>query len=190
MRKLGAYIQIQLTAFLCIGNLLIAVDVNGVVTDQDGRSLPGANIMVEGTNIGSASDSEGRFTFQYEPEGDFVIVVSYIGYSSFRQTYQTGAALTDLTIVLEQGNLFGQEVKVMARKKEERIKEVPISMVAMRKETIEDMGATSIEDLTVMVPNVFVRENPSVDNFNIRGIAGGARNPEWQQMKAFSLMVL
>ena len=37
MRKLGAYIQIQLTAFLCIGNLLIAVDVNGVVTDQDGR---------------------------------------------------------------------------------------------------------------------------------------------------------
>ena len=54
---------------------------------------------------------------------------------------------------------------------------MPISMVAMRKETIEDMGATSIEDLTVMVPNVFVRENPSVDNFNIRGIAGGARNP-------------
>ena len=45
MRKLGAYIQIQLTAFLCIGNLLIAVDVNGVVTDQDGRSLPGANII-------------------------------------------------------------------------------------------------------------------------------------------------
>ena len=177
MRKLGAYIQIQLTAFLCIGNLLIAVDVNGVVTDQDGRSLPGANIMVEGTNIGSASDSEGRFTFQYEPEGDFVIVASFIGYSSFRQTYQASNDLKDLTIVLDQGNLFGQEVTVMARKKEETIKDVPISMVAMRKETIEDMGATSIEDLTVMVPNVFVREESSVDNFNIRGISGGARNP-------------
>ena len=95
MRKLGAYIQIQLTAFLCIGNLLIAVDVNGVVTDQDGRSLPGANIIVEGTNIGSASDSEGRFNFQYEPEGDFVIVASFIGYSSFRQTYQASDDLKD-----------------------------------------------------------------------------------------------
>ena len=177
MRHMGANIQIQLVAFLCIGNLLMAVDVNGIVTDQDGRSLPGANIMVEGTTIGSASDSEGRFTFQYELEGDFVIVASYIGYSSFRQTYQASDALIDLTIVLDQGNLFGQEVTVMARKKEETIKEVPISMVAMRKETIEDMGATSIEDLTVMVPNVFVREDPSVDNFNIRGISGGARNP-------------
>ncbi|SVB19703.1 uncharacterized protein METZ01_LOCUS172557, partial [marine metagenome] len=84
MRKLVAYIQIQLTVFLCIGNLLMAVDVNGIVTDQDGRSLPGANIIVEGTNIGSASDSEGRFSFQFESEGDFVIVASYIGYSSFR----------------------------------------------------------------------------------------------------------
>ena len=172
MKRMGANIQIQLAAFFCIVNLLMAVDVNGIVTDQDGRSMAGANIIIEGTNIGSASDSEGRFSFQFEPEGDFVIVASYIGYSSFRQTYQASDALMDLTIVLDQGNLFGQEVTVMARKKEETIKEVPISMVAMRKETIEDMGATSIEDLTVMVPNVFVRENPSVDNFNIRGISG------------------
>ena len=58
MRHMGANIQIQLAAFLCIGNLLMAVDVNGIVTDQDGRPLPGANIIVEGTNIGSASDSD------------------------------------------------------------------------------------------------------------------------------------
>ena len=86
MRQICANIQIQLTVLFCISNLLIAVDVNGVVTDQDGRLLPGANIIVEGTNIGSASDSEGRFTFQYDLEDDFVIVVSYIGYSSYRQT--------------------------------------------------------------------------------------------------------
>ncbi len=103
MRKLGAYIQIQLTAFLCISNLLMAVDVNGIVTDQDGRPLPGANIMVEGTNIGSASDSEGRFSFQFEPEGEFVIVASYIGYSSYRQTCKVGDDLTDLTICWSRG---------------------------------------------------------------------------------------
>ncbi len=155
----------------------MAVEVSGVVTDQDGVPLSGANIMIEGTTTGSASDTEGRFSFTYEADGEFIIVVSYIGFSSYRQTHGAGDSVTDLTIVLDQGNLFGQEVTVMARKKEETIKEVPISMVAMRKETIEDMGATSIEDLTVMVPNVFVRENPHVDNFNIRGIAGGARNP-------------
>ena len=174
---MGANIQFQLTTLLYIGNLLMAVDVNGIVTDQDGRSLPGANIMVEGTNIGSASDSEGRFTFQYEPVGDFVIVASYIGYSSFRQTYQTGDDLTDLTIMLDQGKLFGQMVVVTARKREETIKEVPVSMVSIREETIRDMGASSLGDLTAVVPNVFVYDGESGTEFNIRGIAGGARNP-------------
>ena len=158
-------------------NFLLAIEVSGIVIDQDGRPLPGANVMIEGTETGSASDTEGQFSFMYDTEEEFVIVVSYIGYGSYRQAYGSGDDLTDLTIVLDQGNLFGQEVTVMARKKEEAIKEVPISMVAMRKETIEDMGATSIEDLTVMVPNVFVREDPDVASFIIRGIEGGARNP-------------
>ena len=177
MRKLIVYTPIQLVFILCMTNFLLAIEVSGLVTDQNGRPLPGANIIIEGTEIGSASDTEGRFSFTYDTDEEFVIVVSYIGYGSYRQTYESGDDLTDLTIVMDQGNLFGQEVTVMARKKEEAIKEVPISMVAMRKETIEDMGATSIEDLTVMVPNVFVREDPDVASFTIRGIEGGARNP-------------
>ena len=175
--RLIVKIPLQLAFIVTIANFLFALEVSGIVTDQNGRLLPGANIMIEGTDVGSASDSEGRFSFAYEANGDFVIVVSYIGYASYRQLYGIGDVVTDLTIVLDQGNLFGQEVTVMARKKEETIKEVPISMVAMRKETIEDMGATSIEDLTAMVPNVFVREDPDVDSFTIRGIEGGARNP-------------
>ena len=177
MRRLIVPIPLQLVFILSITNMLLAVQISGLVTDQDGVPLPGANILIEGTSTGSASDPEGRFSFTYEAEGDFIIVVSYIGFSSYRQNYSAEDALSDLTIILDQGKLFGQEVTVMARKKEEAIKEVPISMVAMRRETIEDMGATSIEDLTTMVPNVFVRENPDVDSFTIRGIEGGARNP-------------
>ena len=188
MRKLIVYTPIQLVFILCMTSFLLAIEVSGLVTDQNGRPLPGANIMIEGTEIGSASDTEGRFSFTYDTDEEFVIVVSYIGYGSYRQTYESGDDLTDLTIVMDQGNLFGQEVTVMARKKEEAIKEVPISMVAMRKETIEDMGATSIEDLTVMVPNVFVREDPDVASFTIRGIEGGARNPGMGTTEGLSLI--
>ncbi len=177
MRRLIVPISLQFIFIFSMVNILMAVEISGIVTDQDGVPLPGANIMIEGTATGSASDSDGRFLFTYQADGDFIIVASYIGFSSYRQTYGAGDIVSDLTIVLGQGNLFGREVTVMARKKEEAIKEVPISMVAMRKETIEDMGATSIEDLTTMVPNVFVREDPDVDSFTIRGIEGGARNP-------------
>ena len=137
-------LSIQLVFIFCMTNFLLAIEVSGIVIDQDGRPLPGANVMIEGTETGSASDTEGQFSFMYDTEEEFVIVVSYIGYGSYRQAYGSGDDLTDLTIVLDQGNLFGQEVTVMARKKEEAIKEVPISMVAMRKETIEDMGLSLI----------------------------------------------
>ena len=80
MRKLIVYTPIQLVFIFCMTNFLLAIEVSGLVTDQNGRPLPGANIMIEGTEIGSASDTEGRFSFTYDTDDEFVIVVSYIGY--------------------------------------------------------------------------------------------------------------
>ena len=162
---------------LFIAGFLSGQNISGVVYDQDGSPLAGANVIVERGNIGAATDLNGAFSFSFVPKKDFILAVSYIGYQTDRRSMRIDDPLTGLEFTLIQGNLFGQEVTVMARKKEEKIKDVPISMVAIRKETIEDMGATSIEDLTVMVPNVFVREDAAVEDFNIRGIDGGARNP-------------
>src|SRR5690606_20251173 len=39
----------------------IAVEVTGVVTDQNGESLPGVSILEMGTNNGTVSDIDGRF---------------------------------------------------------------------------------------------------------------------------------
>ena len=63
MKRLIVYLPLQLVFILSITNFLLAVEVSGIVTDQDGVFLPGANIMIEGTATGSASDSEGRFSF-------------------------------------------------------------------------------------------------------------------------------
>ena len=163
--------------FLFISEILVGQNISGVVTDQDGSPLTGANVIVEGTSVGGATNSEGIFDFSFKPEGDFTIFVSYIGYQTVRKTILKNETITDLHFTLIHGNLFGNEVTVLARKREEMIKEVPISMVAIREETITDMGATSIEDLTAAVPNVFAYDKQSETGFNIRGITGGARNP-------------
>ena len=105
MRRLIVYLPLQLVFILSITNFLLAVEVSGIVTDQDGVSLPGANIMIEGTEIGSASDTEGRFSFTYDTDEEFVIVVSYIGYGSYRQTYESGDDLTDLTDSVDTSQL-------------------------------------------------------------------------------------
>ena len=57
MRKLIVCSSIQLVFIFCMTNFLLAIEVSGIVIDQDGRPLPGANVMIEGTETGSASDT-------------------------------------------------------------------------------------------------------------------------------------
>ena len=78
MRRLIVYLPLQLVFILSITNFLLAVEVSGIVTDQDGVSLSGAIIMIEGTTTGSASDSEGQFSFAYESDGEFVMTADAV----------------------------------------------------------------------------------------------------------------
>lgn len=56
------------------------VTLTGVVKDAQGLSIPGANIVVKGTTIGTVTDLDGNFSLQV-PVGS-VIEVSYVGYVS------------------------------------------------------------------------------------------------------------
>lgn len=54
--------------------------VTGKVTSPDDPDgLPGANVLVKGTDIGAVTDLDGNFTIQL-PAGRNVLVVSFIGY--------------------------------------------------------------------------------------------------------------
>ena len=163
--------------FFSLTAYIMCQDISGVVYDQNGSPLAGANVIIAGTNSGAATDVDGVFSFPYTPSGNFTLIISYIGYKMVKMDFLPSDPLTNLKFTLIQGKLFGKEVTVFARKREETIKEVPISMVSIREETITDMGATSIEDLTAIVPNVFAYDTQSETGFNIRGITGGARNP-------------
>lgn len=53
--------------------------VKGVVTDETGLSVIGANVFVEGTSLGTITDMDGNFSLEV-PSVNAVLVVSYIGY--------------------------------------------------------------------------------------------------------------
>jgi hypothetical protein len=56
-------------------------EISGVVCDQDGEVLVGANILVMGTTVGTITDEQGHFTLQL-PQGATRLDVSYVGYTS------------------------------------------------------------------------------------------------------------
>src|SRR6187431_2976266 len=60
--------------------------VTGTVTDKsDNSPLAGVNIVAKNTGTGTASDAEGRFSFQV-PTSVTTLVVSFVGYESMEVT--------------------------------------------------------------------------------------------------------
>lgn len=57
--------------------------ISGVVTDaKSGESIIGANIVIEGTSIGAASDIDGNFTIQNVKPGTYNLSISFITYKT------------------------------------------------------------------------------------------------------------
>jgi len=80
--------------------------ITGVVVDRDvNETLPGANVVVEGTTIGSITDLDGRYSFQ-APAGTFSIVASFVGYEPVIREVTLAAGQT-ITVNFELGTVIG-----------------------------------------------------------------------------------
>lgn len=76
---------------------IIAIDVSGIVTDPQGEPLIGVNIQVKGSNQGTATDIDGRFSLE-DLDNDAVLVISYIGYQT-QEVAVNGQSSLSITMV-------------------------------------------------------------------------------------------
>ena len=79
----------NLAVSLLLSTGLFAQAVVGVVLDADSEPLVGANVVVEGTDLGGGPDSEGNFTIDIV-SGDYTLTAAYIGYVPNRKSVSVG----------------------------------------------------------------------------------------------------
>ena len=82
--------------------------ISGVVLDENGGPLPGANVVIENTSTGVSTDFDGNFTIN--ANSGQVLVISYIGYTS---EYITVGNQDSVTVSLQLDNEL-EEVVVTA----------------------------------------------------------------------------
>jgi len=81
---------------------------------------------------------------------------------------QTGAAGSEFVL---------EEIVVTARRREESMQEIPISVVAVSAQEIEQLGIQNMGDLTQSVPNFTFQNRGSIlGNFGMRGIVTNIAN--------------
>ena len=56
--------------------------IKGMVVDSNDEPLPGVNIMLEGTSLGSITDLNGSFTLNVKNNKRLLLIASYIGFST------------------------------------------------------------------------------------------------------------
>ena len=77
------------------------------------------------------------------------------------------------------------EVIVTATRRAESIQDVPVSVVAMSAEDLDDLGAINVADVSAYIPNMEFVSNGVRSNFYIRGIGSGPTHSIEQSVGRF-----
>ncbi|MFQ5677749.1 MAG: carboxypeptidase-like regulatory domain-containing protein, partial [bacterium] len=112
MKKLNG---IFLTLLFCLFSFSAAMaqnlEISGTVTEAlTGDPLPGANISVKGTNLGTATNVNGDFTMTLPYANQVTLVVSFIGFIT--QEVTVNQSTSSLNISMDEDVLKVSEVVV------------------------------------------------------------------------------
>ena len=83
-------------------------NLSGVIKDESGEPVIGANIMIKGSTTGSISDMDGRFSLQVP--SDAILLVTYVGYIS-QEINVKGRSRIDITLK-EDTEVLGEIVVI------------------------------------------------------------------------------
>lgn len=114
--------------------------MNGYVKDAKSKeTLIGASISIEGTKVGGKTNKNGYFTISNIPPGDFVVIISYIGYERLQQkiNFVKGTSLRK-DFELKIGGVVSEGISVSAEREVEK-RQISISKVNIPIEQIKDI---------------------------------------------------
>lgn len=75
------------------------ITISGTVKDETGQPVPGANILLKGSSVGTTSDANGRYTLTI-PDENGVLVFSFIGYAT-QEVSVSGRTVIDITLAAD-----------------------------------------------------------------------------------------
>ena len=98
--------------------------ISGIVTSsENGFALPGANVIIQETFQGAATDRDGRFALPRVKPGTYTVVASYIGYETqMKQVTIEGTQPVVLNFELTLTPFQGDEVLVLGYRAEGQAK--------------------------------------------------------------------
>ena len=142
--------------------------IKGTVTDLDnGDPLIGANIIIDGTTMGAATDMEGEYRISSVPAGEHLLKITYIGYEVKEQAITVNAdeeLIVDVSLASETIQM--QTYVVTASRKRERVEDAPAAISVITEKDIRRESNTNLGDYMKAVKGVEFTQS-GIDSYNL-----------------------
>ena len=133
--------------------------VRGFVYEEDsGEPAMFSNVMLEGTQIGAVTDVNGFFTLTQVPNGNYNIIVSYIGFDPVSTSLVVKAnKITDKSFYLNEASIQLNTVQLSAERQEAKTS-VNTSVVKLTAKSLKKLpsigGDPDIAQYLQVIPGV------------------------------------
>ena len=158
--------------------------ISGNVKNNEGEPLVGANVFIEGTSLGVATDAEGNYQIQKVPQDrDYSISAMYIGHRKVTKNFSTkleSSLKIDFQLVLSLVDLDEVIVAASFSERKKRAQASPITIISQ--DDLRRLPVRSVDEvLSGKVPGGYANlpSRPGQNNsaFTIRGGTSGSGRP-------------
>ncbi len=146
--------------FLFLNSAQAQCTVKGVLFDgENGEAIPFANVILDGTTHGCATDINGFFLINKVKEGTYTLKVKYMGYEEYNEqvTLVKNKTVT-MTIHLKPAAQILKTVEITDSKKEERQMQTQVSVQKITANQIQQMpsigGTADLAQYMQVLPGV------------------------------------
>lgn len=149
-------------------------NLNGLVADQSGNSIPGVLIKISPISKGLITDADGKFSINLPSDRNYTLDFSFMGFEDLSKNVSLGAEAQTMSITLADDTNDLEEFTVLGKSELKEIREraFNVEVVDARKlhHTNLDLGHALDR-----VSGVRVRESGGVGsrmNFSLNGFSG------------------
>lgn len=132
--------------------------IEGAATDRaTGKAIPGVQIFLEGTGLGTVTNSDGRFAIEKVPVGQYDIVARFVGYRTERRSIVVNSDRTtrvDFRLSVEAVRL--QEAVVTATGERQDRSTVPATIGVIDEDAIRRARPAHPSEILGRIPGVWV----------------------------------
>jgi outer membrane receptor for ferrienterochelin and colicins len=177
-------LSLSVLLFIYYMTPLFASGINGKISSSiNGTPLIGANIYLENTNFGAASNNKGEFVINDVPAGKYTIIAEYIGYKLKER--QTIIVQSDQQIRCDlemyEEIYRADNIVITGTRSKRLIKDSPVATEVIHKDEIINLGAKNVGEVLEERAGIIITQD---------GVRGGILSAQLQGLNDEHTLIL